>query len=94
MLHPFGGAHHIRQPDAEFLIDHHHLTARDAHAVHQHVEGFSGEAIELDDRAGRELQQIAHRHARASNLERQRDRNVEDQIQVHFLAAGAGGIGT
>ena len=62
--------------------------------VYAQFVGTAGQAIELDDRAGRKLQKIAHRHARASDLERQRYGNVEDQIQVHFLATGAGGIGT
>jgi hypothetical protein len=89
----FSCAHHIRQPNAELLVHHHDLTARDADSVHQHIERLAGQAIELDDRARRQLQQIAHGHAGPPHLQRQRDRDVEDEIQIHFLAAAAAGVG-
>jgi hypothetical protein len=56
VLHPFGCAHHVGEPDAEFVVHHHHFAARDAHAVDQHVERLAGQAVEFDDGAGRELQ--------------------------------------
>src|SRR5271168_360349 len=93
VLHSFGGAHDIGEPDAEFLVDHHHFAACNAHAVHQYVERLARKAVKLDHRAGRQLQKVAHRHPRASDFERQRDRDIENQIQIHFLAAGAGGVG-
>jgi len=42
-----------RHPSGEcrIFIHDHHFTARDAHAIHPNIEGFAGEAVQLQNRA-------------------------------------------
>src|SRR5690606_560675 len=61
-------------------------------AVDVHVERFPGAALELDHRALVELEQVADRDPRPADLQRQRDRHVEDDVQVE-VRAGLSGIG-
>src|SRR5262249_44231759 len=81
-----GGAHDIRQADAEALVDDHHLAVGDEGAVHEHIERLAGPAIELDDRALVELQQVAGRNARTPDRQRHRDGDVEDDVEVDVAA--------
>src|SRR5262245_58548916 len=57
-LYPLRRTDHIRHPDPELVVDDHDLAVRDQRAVHEHIERFAGEAIELDHRALAELQEI------------------------------------
>ena len=43
------------------VVDHHDLALGDQGAVHQHIHGLAGQAVELDHRAVRELQQVTDR---------------------------------
>jgi hypothetical protein len=94
LFHAFGGAHHVGEPDAEFLVHHHQFAARDAHAVHEHVQRLTRLAVEFDDGAGRQLQEVANRHLRPAHLQRQRDRHVEYQIEVHLRSGARRRVGT
>ena len=51
----------LGDPQAELLVDHHDLAARDRPAVDQQVDGLAGQAVERDDRARAERQRLADR---------------------------------
>ena len=50
-------------------------------AVHEQVDGAAGDAVELDDRAGREGEQVADRHAGAAQLGGHAHLDVGQQIE-------------
>src|SRR5882672_10711257 len=67
----FGGADDVGYAHAELVVDHHGLAARDEAVVHQDVQRLAGDLVQLDDRAGRQAQQVLDRHARSPELHRQ-----------------------
>src|ERR1700734_579311 len=79
----FGRADHVRQADAELLVNHDDFAVCDQSAVDEYVEGLAGRPIELDDRALIELQEIANRNARAPDLHRKCHWNVENDVHIH-----------
>src|SRR5437870_2987199 len=72
----------VGQADAELVVHHHRLAARDRLPVDEHVERLAGELLELDHRAGPELEQLADGEPRAPDLDRHLERDVEQQLEV------------
>ena len=58
-------------------------------AVDEHVDRLAGVAVELQDRALAERQQLADRQRRAAELDRDRERHLEQQADV----GSRGGVG-
>jgi hypothetical protein len=79
---PFAGWHHIGQADSELVIDDDDLAVRHEGAIHQYVERFARATVQLNHRTLREPQQPADAHLRASDFQRQRDRDIEDDVDV------------
>src|SRR5207302_448794 len=70
-LDDFGHGH------AELVLDQHHLAAGDQAVVDIDVDGLADLAVELEHRAGAELEQLADLHARAPEHRRHLHRHVE-----------------
>src|SRR5262245_50102499 len=92
----FGRAHHIGEADAELLVHHDDLAMRDQRAVDEHIQRFAGGTLQLDHRTLVQLQQAADGQARAAHFQRQRDRHVQDHVEVDVLGGlfGNGCIGS
>ena len=72
----------VGDPDAELAVDDDDLAAGDEAAVDQDVDGGVGGAVELQDGAGLEAQQVPQRHAQAADLDGHLDRDVGEQREV------------
>ena len=67
---------HLGHAEAEFLVDHDDLSARDRLAVDQQVNRLAGEPVERHDRARAERERLPDGHLRAPDLDRQLHRHV------------------
>src|SRR5690606_18146806 len=77
-VHSFGEAYPIA------VVHHHHLAMGDQAIVHVHIQGVARRPFKLHDGAGRQLQEIADRHARASDLQGQAHVDVEHHVGGGF----------
>src|SRR5947209_10996137 len=80
--HALRRSDHVRETDAELLVDDHHFALCDQAAVDEQVQWLAGETFELDDRALRELQNLANRNPGAAELDGELNRYVEDEVDV------------
>src|ERR1700704_5126232 len=67
----------FRHGDAELVFHQHHLAARDQAVVDVDIDGFADLAVELQHRAGPELEQLADIHLGASEHRGNLHRHVE-----------------
>src|ERR1700757_4347682 len=67
---------------AELLVDHDDLAARDRRAVDEQVHGLARHPVQRHDRALSQLERLADGHPRAPHLDRQVDRDVAQAPQV------------
>lgn len=65
-----------------FWISSDDLAMGDQRSVDEHVERFTGQAIEFDDRALIQLQQVAYADLGRADLHRQGDRDVEYRLEI------------
>src|SRR5262249_26273460 len=64
------------------LVDEHDLAARHQAVVHIDVDGLADLAVELQDRAGAEFQQLGYRQVRLAEHGRDVDGHIENRGQV------------
>src|SRR4030095_3523667 len=79
---PVRRANDIRDPDAVVSRDDDDFAARARPAVYEHVDGIGGRTSEVDDRARPDSRQVHQRHLRLSKPHRQRQIDVQDDVQV------------
>src|SRR5690606_29052964 len=72
---PVRGGDDVGDADTVFFLDDDDLTLGDQVPVHVDVHGLAGEAVELDDRALPQLQNVLDGQAGAAELDRKLDRN-------------------
>ena len=82
LLAPFRGTDDIGQANAELLVHHHYLAVRDQRAVDENIQRLSSEAIELDDRALIELEQLSNADLSPANLHRDGHRNIHHGFKI------------
>src|ERR1700742_3148296 len=72
----------FRHGHAEAFFDQHHLAARDETVVYIDIDGFTDLAVEFDDGALTELQQLAHFHRGLAQHGGDRHRHIEHGFQI------------
>ena len=77
----------LGDPQAEVLVDHDDLAAGDQAAVDQQVGGAAGGPVQLEDGAGRQLEQLAHRHPGAADLDGHLHVDAVQQLDAAGLRA-------
>ena len=84
--------HDLADPQPEVLVHDDDLAAGDQGAVDQQVGRGAGGAVELDDLAGVEGEQLGHRHPGPADLDGDLHGHVAEQVQAAaaLRAAGAG----
>src|SRR5579871_3210426 len=80
----------LRHRDAEPFVDDDDLAACDQTIVDIDIDRLADLAIELDDGAAAELEQLAHLHGRAAEHRRHLHRDVVDRTEL--ARAGATGF--
>src|SRR3954467_5291934 len=83
----------LADPQAEVLVDDHHLTAGDERAVDQQVGRGARRAVELDDLAGVQREQLLHGHAGAAGHARAPPPPGPHQAEAAALTATGGRAG-
>src|SRR5690606_38839414 len=71
---PAGSRQDAGDAHSEVLAQHHDLSLGETAVTHEDVHRLSGEAIKLDHRAAAEVQNLLNLHRRASELDRDRQR--------------------
>src|SRR5665213_1982172 len=84
-----GGRDDVGQADAELFVDDDDFALCEQAAIHVDVERFSGEAVELDYGTLRELQHVADRQPRASELHGELYGNIHHHADVAGLSGDA-----
>ena len=80
-----------RDANTEVLAEHDDFTFGEAAVGDVEIDRLAGQSLELHDGAAAEAKDVLHRHARASELDRQRQREIHQHRERHFGGAGHAG---
>src|SRR5690242_1945859 len=81
-------AEHLGHAQAELLVDHDDLAARDRGSVDEQVDRLAGHPVKRDDRPLSQLQRLADGHPRTAHLDAEVDRHCRQAAQVAERVAG------
>ena len=81
LLDPLDRRDDVRQADPELLIHHDDLASRDELLIHEHFERLTRKFREFDHRSLGKRKDVADRHPSSSQLDRDLQRNIEDEIE-------------
>ena len=72
-----------------FSFDHNDLASRDQALIHVDVHGLAGDLLQFDDGSLAQLQQLVDQHPAPAQLHGERQRDVEDEVEIEARPAAA-----